>query len=57
MARMALSYLQYLVLPGDEQYMLRCRREFNEQRGPACAWWLNVLRDGALWEDGFFTDN
>ena len=50
MARMSLSYLQYLVLPGDEQYALRCRREFNEKRGPACEWWLDAMRDAAFWE-------
>ena len=48
MARMSLSYLQYLTLPGDEQYALRCRREFNEKRGPACEWWLHAMQDAAF---------
>jgi Ser/Thr protein kinase RdoA (MazF antagonist) len=45
MARMPLAYLQYLLLPGSAEYMLRLRREFNEKRGPACEWWLNAIRD------------
>jgi Ser/Thr protein kinase RdoA (MazF antagonist) len=53
MARMSLAYLQYLVVPGDEQYMLRIRREFNEQRGPACEWWLRAIREATLWEGTF----
>jgi Ser/Thr protein kinase RdoA (MazF antagonist) len=53
MARMSLAYLQYLVLRGDEQYMLRCRREFNEKRGPACEWWLRTMCDTALCEGAF----
>jgi Ser/Thr protein kinase RdoA (MazF antagonist) len=44
MARMALSFLQYLVLPADIDLMRRLRREFNEVRGPVCEWWLNTLR-------------
>lgn len=52
MARMSLSFLQYLVLPGDNQYMSRLRREFNERNGPACEWWLNALGDRAL--EGWF---
>ena len=51
--RMALSSLQYLVLPGDATYKERLRREFTEQRGPACEWWLNRIREGALSEDSF----
>jgi Ser/Thr protein kinase RdoA (MazF antagonist) len=53
MARMSLAYLQYLLLPGDEQYMLRIRREFNEERGPACEWWLRTMREATLWESAF----
>ena len=53
MARMALSFLQYLVLPGDAAYLAGRRQELNEKRGPACAWWLDALRDGAL-EEGTF---
>ncbi|MEZ4867811.1 MAG: phosphotransferase [Caldilineaceae bacterium] len=53
MARMALSYLQYLMLPGDEAYQAHCRQEFNTSRGPACLWWLQALQDPALRENGF----
>lgn len=53
MARMALSFLQYLVLPGDAAYIRRLRREFTAKRGPACAWWLNALREGELGEAAF----
>jgi len=53
MARMSLAYLQYLLLPGEEEYMLRIRREFNEQRGPACEWWLRAMREATLWEVAF----
>ncbi|MFX1412003.1 MAG: phosphotransferase enzyme family protein [Promethearchaeota archaeon] len=53
LARMSLSYLQYLTLPGDEPYMLRCRLEFNERRGPACEWWLRTMRGTARWEGAF----
>ena len=51
MARMSLSYLQYLTLPGDEQYAQRCRQEFNEKRGPACEWWLHTMQDAAFWRN------
>ena len=53
MARMALSFLQYLVLPGDPSYVQRLRQEFNEERGPACEWWLCSIREGTLSEDAF----
>ncbi|HRW08475.1 MAG TPA: phosphotransferase [Caldilineaceae bacterium] len=53
MARMALCYLQYMLIPGDEAYQLHCRREFNENRGPACVWWLEQLRNRRFREDGF----
>jgi len=53
MARIALSFLQYLVLPGDEDYARRLRREFNEERGPACEWWLDRIREGTVSEDSF----
>jgi Ser/Thr protein kinase RdoA (MazF antagonist) len=53
MARAALSFLQYLVLPGDAAYMRRLRREFNQERGPTCEWWLRALRETALWEGAF----
>jgi len=53
MARMALSFLQYLVLPGDKKYAQRLRREFNEERGPACEWWLYRIRGGTLSEESF----
>lgn len=48
MARMSLAYLQYLVLLGDAAYVRRLRREFNAQRGPACQWWLEAIRDHGL---------
>ena len=53
MARMALSFLQYLLIPGGEAYAQRARREFNTSRGPACEWWLNAWRDPALQEVAF----
>lgn len=53
MARMALSFLQYLLLPGGEAYAQRARQEFNQSRGPACEWWLNALRDRAFQEVAF----
>jgi Ser/Thr protein kinase RdoA (MazF antagonist) len=53
MARMSLAYLQYLMIPGDEAYMSRCRQEFNESRGPACEWWLRKLEDDDFREGGF----
>jgi len=53
MARVALSFLQYLVLPGDPSYVQRLRQEFNEERGPACEWWLCSIREGTLSEDAF----
>ncbi|MCB0065121.1 MAG: phosphotransferase, partial [Caldilineaceae bacterium] len=53
MARMALCYLQYMLIPGDEAYQLHCRREFNESRGPACVWWLAQLENPHFRENGF----
>jgi len=53
MARMPLSFLQYLVLPGDAGYMEGLRREFSEKRSPACERWLNALREGTLGEGTF----
>jgi Ser/Thr protein kinase RdoA (MazF antagonist) len=53
MARTALSFLQYLVLPGDAAYVRRLRREFNEKRGPTCEWWLRAMRETAMRERGF----
>lgn len=53
MARMALSYLQYLMIPGDQEYMAKCRREFGESRGPACQLWLNMLKHAAFRENAF----
>ena len=57
MARMALSYLQYLMIPGDEAYRARCRREFRTSRGPACEWWLRMLRNDNFRERGFVLKN
>lgn len=49
MARMALFFLQYLLLPPtDEDYAQRLRREFNEERGPSCTWWLDRIREGTV---------
>lgn len=53
MARMALSFLQYLLLPGGPGYIQRLRVEFNEERGPACEWWLHRIREGTLSENSF----
>ncbi len=53
MARMALSFLQYLTIPGEAAMKSRLREEFREERGPACLWWWRGLRDGTLREDAF----
>ena len=54
MARMALFFLQYLLIPlSDPAHAPRLRREFNEKRGPTCEWWLNQIQDGTLSEDLF----
>jgi Ser/Thr protein kinase RdoA (MazF antagonist) len=53
MARMALFFLQYLLIPGDDAYERRLRREFCEQRGPACEWWLRAVRSGTVAESCF----
>jgi len=50
MARMALSFLQYLTIPGDAAYAHRTRQDFREKHGPACEWWLNAIREGTLSE-------
>ncbi len=50
MVRMALSFLQYLTVPGDAAQRARARKEFGEQRGPDCAWWLDAIREGRLAE-------
>lgn len=48
MARMALFFLQYLLLPGDETYVQRIRQEFRDKRGPDCQWWYAALKDGTI---------
>ena len=54
MARMALFFLQYLLLPPiDAAHALRLRREFNEKRGPMCEWWLRKIQEGTVSEDMF----
>lgn len=54
MARMALSFLQYLLLPPiDLAHARRLRQEFNEKRGPTCEWWLDKIQDGTFSEDSF----
>lgn len=52
MARMALFFLQYLLLPPiDAAHAQKLRQEFNTKRGPACEWWLNKIQEGVLLED------
>ena len=53
MARMALSFLRYLSIPGNQAEKARQRLEFLERRGPACAWWLRRFEEGALKETTF----
>ena len=53
MARMALCFLQYLLIPGDPTEKERSRQEFRDRRGPACAWWLRLLEEGTLDETTF----
>lgn len=48
MARAALFFLQYLLIPADEAHTQQQRREFREQRGPTCEWWLHALTDSRI---------
>ena len=53
MARMALSYLQYLTIPGDAAYRRAARRDLTEKRGPACEWWLGAIQRREIGEATF----
>lgn len=53
MARMALFFLQYHLLPGGEAYAKQVRRELIDQRGPDCAWWLAALKSETISERTF----
>lgn len=53
MARMALFFLQYLLVPGDKAYERRIRQELSDQRGPTCEWWLHAIRTGTIPETAF----
>lgn len=53
MARMALSFLQYLTIPCDDERKAGLRQEFADRRGPACLWWWRAIRGGMVREDSF----
>lgn len=53
MARGALFFLQYLLLPAGAEHAQRQRQEFRDKRGPACEWWLRTLSSGAISPDTF----
>jgi len=49
MARAALFFLQYLLMPSnDDAYTRHARQEFRDKRGPACEWWLNAFNSGTI---------
>lgn len=48
MARAALFFLQYHLLPADPAHRQHLRQEFRQQRGPACEWWLTAFHRGTI---------
>lgn len=53
MARGALFFHQYLLVPADHDHTHRRRQEFRDKRGPVCEWWLRRLSSGTISPDTF----